>query len=161
MHKKKVKGVEYTLYKDEKEFRQHHPREKIVPDWRGAVVGQWIKSDDGKIMQIIERWSMKDTSTPGKKKNDFIKTLMGIASTGKYTKLAGEPAKKVHCFINYKQGGNATFREKKFAKMVAMGAKPVNAYLNCYETNNYDYAHRSALALLRRKRVTTMVEKEV
>ena len=161
MHKKKVKGVEYILYKDEEEFRQYHPSEKIVPDWRGAVVGQWIKSDDGKIMQIIERWSMKDTSTPGKKKNDFIKTLMGIASTGKYTKLAGEPAKKVHCFINYKQGGNATFREKKFAKMVAMGAKPVNAYLNCYETNNYDYAHRSALALLRRKRVTTMVEKEV
>ena len=112
MHSKVVKGVEYNLYSDEAEFREKHPKEEVIEDWRSAIVGQWIKSDDGKIMQIIERWSMKDTSTPSKKKNDFIKTLMGIASTGKYTKLAGEPAKKVHCFINYKQGGNDTFREE-------------------------------------------------
>ena len=54
--------MEYTLYKDEDEFRQHHPREKIVPDWRGAQIGEWIKSDDGKVMSIIHRWNMKDTS---------------------------------------------------------------------------------------------------
>ena len=161
MHSKVVKGVEYTLYSDEAEFREKHPEEEVIEDWRSAIVEQWIKSDDGKIMQIIERWNMKDTSSPTRGKNDFIKTLLGVASTGKYTKLAGKPAKKVHCFINYKQGGNATFREKNFAKMVAMGADATQAYLNCYETNNYDYAHRSSLALLRKKRVTTMVEKEV
>ena len=63
--------------------------------------------------------------------------------------------------MSYKKGGKITPREKNFAKMVAMGSDPTQAYLNCYETNNYDYAHSSALALLRRKRVTTMVEKEV
>ena len=161
MHSKVVSGVEYNLYSDEAEFRKSHPKEEIVGDWRRAIVGQWIRSDDGKVMQIIKRWNMKDTSRSTKGNNDFIKTLLGTASTGKYTKLAGNPAKNVHCFINYKEGGKATFREKNFAKMVAMGADPTQAYLNCYETNNYDYAHRSALALLRRKRVTTMVEKEV
>ena len=161
MHSKVVKGVEYNLYSDEAEFRKKHPKEEIVGDWRSALVGQWIRSDDGKVMQIIKRWNMKDTSSSTKSNNDFIKTLLGVASTGKYTKLAGEPAINVHCFINYKKGGKITPREKNFAKMVAMGSDPTQAYLNCYETNNYDYAHRSALALLRRKRVTTMVEKEV
>ena len=79
MHSKVVKGVEYNLYSNEAEFRESYPKEEVIEDWRSAIVGQWIKSDDGKIMQIIERWSMKDTSTPSKKKNDFIKTLMGIA----------------------------------------------------------------------------------
>ena len=161
MHSKVVSGVEYRLYNDEAEFRKSHPKEEIVGDWRSAIVGQWIKSDDGKVMKIIKRWNMKDTSSSTKSNNDFIKTLLGVASTGKYTKLAGEPAINVHCFINYKRGGKITPREKNFAKMVAMGSDPTQAYLNCYETNNYDYAHRSALALLRRKRVTTMVEKEV
>ena len=161
MHSKVVKGVEYNLYSDEAEFREKHPKEDIIGDWRSADIGQWIKSDDGKVMQIIHRWNMKDTSTSTRRKNDFIRTLLGTASTGKYTKLVGEPAKNIYCFINYKKGGKVTPREKNFAKMVAMGADPTQAYLNCYETNNYDYAHRSALALLRRKRVTTMVEKEV
>ena len=161
MHSKVVSGVEYRLYNDEAEFRKSHPKAEIVADWRSAIVGQWIKSDDGKVMKIIKRWNMKDTSSSTKSNNDFIKTLLGVASTGKYTKLAGKPATNVHCFINYKKGGKITPREKNFAKMVAMGSDPTQAYLNCYETNNYDYAHRSALALLRRKRVTTMVEKEV
>jgi len=161
VHSKVVGGVEYNLYSDEAEFRKNHPKEEIVGDWRIAIVGQWIRSDDGKVMKIIKRWNMKDTSTPNKKNNDFIKTLLGVASTGKYTKLAGEPAKNVHCFINYKEGGKVTHREKNFAKMVAMGADPTKAYLNCYETNNYDYAHRSSLALLRKERVTNVVEKEV
>ena len=161
MHSKVVKGVEYNLYGDEAEFRKNNPKAEIVGDWRSAEIGQWIRSDDGKVMQIIHRWNMKDTSSPTKGNNDFIRTLLGTASTGKYTKLTGELAKNIYCFINYKEGGKVTFREKNFAKMVAMGANPTNAYLNCYETNNYDYAHRSSLALLRKKRVTTMVEKEV
>jgi len=156
-----VKGVEYNLYSDEAEFREKNPKEEIIEDWRSADIGQWIRADDGKVMQIIHRWNMKDTSIGLNKKNDFIRTLLGTASTGKYTKLAGEPAKNIYCFINYKRGGKPTLREKRFAKMVAMGSNPTNAYLNCYETNNYDYARRSSLALLRRKRVSNMVEKEV
>jgi hypothetical protein len=161
MHSKVVKGVEYNLYSDEKEFRKYHPKAKIVEDWRSAVVGQWIKSEDGKVMQIIHRWNMRDTSTPSMKSNDFIRTLLGTASTGKYTKLAGNPAKNIYCFINYKKNSKLTIREKNFAKMVAMGAKPVNAYLNCFKTNDYAYARSRSMALLREKRVKTMVEKEI
>ncbi len=161
LHKKKVKGVEYTLYKDEAEFRKYHPDEKIVPEWRKAQVGEWIKSDDGKVMSIIHRWNMKDTSVRGKKTNDFVRTLLGTASTGKYTKLLGNPAKNIYCFVNYKSNSVITAREKNFAKMVAMGAKPVNAYLNCFKTKDYDYARDRSMALLREKRVRTMVDKEI
>ena len=161
LHKKTVKGVEYNLYKDEAEFREHHPREKIVPDWRKAQMGEWIKSDDGKVMNIIHRWNMKDTSIKNNKTNDFVRTLLGTASTGKYTKLSGQPAKNVYRFINYKNNKGVTIREKNFAKMVALGAKPVNAYLNCFETNDFDYARKRSLSLLREKRVKTMVDKEV
>ena len=100
MHSKVVSGVEYNLYSDEAEFRKSHPKAEIVADWRSAIVGQWIKSDDGKVMKIIKRWNMKATSSSTKSNNDFIKTLLGVASTGKYTKLAGKPATNVHCFIN-------------------------------------------------------------
>ena len=161
LYTKKVKGVKYNLYKDETEFRKYHPDEKIVPEWREAQIGEWIKSDDGKVMSIIHRWNMKDTSISNNKKNNFVRTLLGTASTGKYTKLLGEPVKNVYRFINYKNNKGVTIREKNFAKMVAMGAKPTEAYLNCFETNDYDYARKRSMALLREKRVKTMVDKEV
>ena len=161
MHSKVVKGIEYNLYSDEAEFRKHHPKEDIAEDWRRAQVGEWVKSDDGKVMNIIHRWNMTDTSVGMNRKNYFIRTLLGTASTGKYTKLAGDPAESIYRFINYKNGKITTIRERNFAKMVAMGAKPAQAYLNCFETGDYDYARKRSLALLREKRVRTMVEKEV
>ena len=161
MHSRVVKGVEYNLYSDEEEFRKHHPKEDIIDDWRSAQVGEWVRSDDGKVMNIIHRWNMTDTSVGMNRKNDFIRTLLGTASTGKYTKLAGDPAKSIYRFINYKKGKINTVRERNFAKMVAMGAKPVNAYLNCYSTNDYGYARQRSLALLREKRIRTMVDKEI
>jgi len=161
MHSRVVKGIEYNLYSDEEEFRKHHPKERIIEDWRSAQVGEWVRSDDGKVMNIIHRWNMTDTSVGMNRKNDFIRTLLGTASTGKYTKLAGDPAKSIYRFINYKKGKINTVRERNFAKMVAMGAKPVNAYLNCYSTNDYGYARQRSLALLREKRIRTMVDKEI
>ena len=53
MHSRVVKGIEYNLYSDEEEFRKHHPKDRIAEDWRGAQVGEWVRSDDGKVMAMV------------------------------------------------------------------------------------------------------------
>ena len=56
---RKIKGVEYKLYKDEKEFRLYHPKQNIKNDWREANTGDWIQTDDGQVTVVIKRGVLK------------------------------------------------------------------------------------------------------
>jgi hypothetical protein len=70
---RKIKGVSYTLYKDEKEFRRHNPKQTIQSDWRGANTGDWIKTDDGQVTVVIKRGKIK---TRDRKKIILVRQLI-------------------------------------------------------------------------------------
>ena len=54
-----------------------------------------------------------------------------------------------------------TWREIRFVKMIAHGEKPMQAYLDCFETNNEKTAKIKSSVLLKQTRIKQEVEKEI
>ena len=144
--KRKVKGVEYTLYKDEKEFRRYNPKQTIESDWRGANTGDWIKTDDGQVTLVIKRGIIKTRN----RSDDYIRTLLGMANTKRTSNIKGEP------------DGNLSTSKRIFAKYIASGMKPIDAFMQAHEnTNSYEYAKEKTKVLLRSKKVRQLIDKEI
>ena len=159
MFVKTISGVDYHLYKDEEEFRKNHKKEKVTEDWRSAKEGEWTKGDDGQVFAILRRAVMY--SNQYGKDVEYVRTLLGTSYANEKSKLEGEPPKDIYTFTKYKESKFITAREKLFAKMVAMGRDPADAYLTVYKTKNRRYALTRSKILLRQKRIRTLVNKEV
>ena len=52
--KRKIKDVEHYVYEDIDEFRETHPNIVVHPDWRKANEGDWVYSDDDRIVQLLK-----------------------------------------------------------------------------------------------------------
>ena len=159
MYIKTISGVDYHLYENEEEFREHHRKADLKDDWRKAEEGEWAKSDDGQVFSILRRAVMYSNQYNGNV--DYVRTLLGTAYAHEKSKLEGEPPKDIYTFTKYKNSRYITAREKLFAKMVAVGRDATEAYLAVFPTNNRNYALNRAKILLRQKRIRTLVNKEV
>ena len=94
MYLKTIKGVDYHLFDNEKEFRKEYPKEKINTDWRTAEEGEWTITDDGQILSIIKKSTINSTAYKGKQ--TVVKTLLGlkylsIISNGPFAFFCGAP----------------------------------------------------------------------
>lgn len=159
MYKKTIKGVDYHIYENEDEFRKHHRKEELQDDWRTAEEGQWVISDDGQVLTILRKALMYNDKKG--KKTYYVRTLLGTSFATEDHKLTGKPPKDIYTFKKYNESKFITQRERLFAKMIALGREPVEAYLNVYKTNNRDYAHKRTKVLLKQKKIRTLVNKEV
>ncbi len=52
--KRKIKDVEHYVYEDIDEFREAHPNTVVHPDWRKAEEGDWVVSDDDRVVQLLK-----------------------------------------------------------------------------------------------------------
>ena len=157
MYLKTIKGVDYHLFDNEKEFRKEYPKEKINTNWRTAEEGEWTISDDGKILTVLKKITVNKGS---ENKKEGIRTLLGTFFTNSKTPMSGEPKKDIYRFGNLNRKFT-TNKEKYFAKLVAQGVDVTNAYLHSFETNSEEYAHKQSRVLLKQKRIKTLVNKEV
>ena len=163
MYKRTIKGKEYVVYKDEKEFRKHKPKTNVHSNWRTAKTGQWVKSDDGKVVRIIKRGSIAS----GKKKVDYIRTLLGMANCERTSFFGGEPVKDIWRFGKvswYEKTLNGALSTKKriFAKYVASGLQPLDAYMKAFpDCESEDYAKQRIQVLLKSEKVRNLIDKEI
>jgi hypothetical protein len=159
MYRRIIKGVPRFVFNDEKEFRESYPDDKLVKDWRKGKPNDWVLTDDGKVTQILRRKTMKNTTI--KAMDDYFITLLGPCfSSGK---LEGTPKKDYNSF---KKRTNVeekplSWREIRFVKMIAHGEAPVQAYIECFETNNKSTASVKSSILLKQTRIKEEVEKEI
>ena len=58
------------MYDTYEEFKKSCPSEELHNDWRTGNQGDWVKSDDGRIVQLLK--VSKNVNHPGDRK-----TLMG------------------------------------------------------------------------------------
>jgi hypothetical protein len=61
--KRKIKDVEHYVYEDIDEFRETYPNTVVHPDWRKANEGDWVYSDDDKIVPNRYTFSTKIKNT--------------------------------------------------------------------------------------------------
>tara|TARA_X000001388_G_scaffold31088_1_gene21983 strand:- start:4440 stop:5165 length:726 start_codon:yes stop_codon:yes gene_type:complete len=158
MYLKTIKGVDYHLFDNEKEFRKEYPKEKINTDWRTAEEGEWTITDDGQILSIIKKSTINSTAYKGKQ--TVVKTLLGLKYTNGKQKLEGDPAKDINRFGSGRHK-YITEKERYFAKLVAQGIDKKDAYIHSFDTNNEEYALERSRILLRQKRIRTLVNKEI
>jgi hypothetical protein len=163
MYTRTVKGQEYVLYNSEGEFRKARPKSRIHDSWRTAKTGQWIKSDDGKITKVIKRGSIAHN----KKSIDYIRTLLGMANCERTAFLGGDPVSDIWRFSGvswYEKtlNGRLSIKKRIFAKYVASGFKPLDAYMKAFpDCASKDYAQKRIQILLKNKKVMNLIDKEI
>jgi hypothetical protein len=173
MNYQKIKGVKHYVYDDISEFYHDHPNETPVKDWRESKEGDWVWSDDGRIVQILKASPIKH---PNDRRNykyckNYIRTVVGsfLCLPKTYMDTDFSQHKNRYTFSKsikdtkkqiYKRK-STTKKEKIFATNVAVGLGAVKSYMDAFsETNSYK-AQKKAAILLRQERVMKEVEKSV
>ena len=161
-----IKGVKHYAYESEEEFRKAHPDTPLITDWKKAKEKDWCLSDDGKIGQILKQGSYIETKQR-KRENPYIRTVIGMFNTSRDTSLVGTVKDEIYRFTKKtdyqtKTGGHLTDAKRNFAKYIAHGMEPVEAYQKAFPTTkSLDYAEKKSTLLLRNKTVRQAVDKEI
>ena len=159
-----IKGVKHYAYESEQEFRKAHPDTPLITDWKQAEEGDWCVSDDGKIVQILKKGCFVDKK---KRDNDYIRTVIGMFNHRGSSPFVGTIKDEIYRFTKktgyqVKTGGYLTEAKKNFAKYVAHGMDPVEAYQKAFpKTTSLDHAERRSTLLLKNKTVRQAVDKEI
>ena len=164
MYKRTIKGEQYVLYKNEKEFYEHNPEKKIHHNWRTAKDGDWVKSDDGKVTVVIKRGHIDKHNKNG---NEYIRTLLGMVNCERTKYIGGEPIKDIwrFCKVSWYEktlNGGLSIKKRMFAKYVAAGIEPLIAYKKAYpQSSSDDYVKQRTQLLIKNKKVKQLIDKEI
>ena len=174
MQSKKIKKIEHFVFDNLSEFEKEVPDTNVSNDWRNAIEGEWVKSEDGKIIQLLK--VSKKINHPSDTKNykyanGWVRTIVGTSLIHKntfmdtdfdlhpnrytFSKNIKDTNKRV------KQRKNVTRKEKIFATNVAVGMGAVKSYMDAYGELNDSKAQKKAAILLKQERVMKEVEKSV
>ena len=149
-----VKGQDHKVYDLESELP-----DKIVinPDWKKSRVGDWVRADDDAYIQVLDRKKIGKTAT--------VVTCIGTYSTGGNMDTADRENRTTLNGLSsensVKKRKNLTQREILFAKRIALGDKPIEAYLAVYDAKSRDYANRRAALLMKTKRIDTLMNQDL
>jgi len=149
----KVKGVEHFVYDIEAEL----PGDLVLwDDWKTASAGDWVKTDDGAYIQILEVKKIGTTSV--------AVTCIGTYSVGGKMDTAERSSRYT---LNGKDDiellltrEKPTGREIMFAKRVALGESPLEAYLSVFRAINRQYAAERAAILIKTERVQKIMTED-
>lgn len=169
-----IKRVRHYVYDNIQEFEEHNPNEQVNKDWRSSNEGDWVYSDDGRIIQLLR--VKNEIRHPNDRRNykfakGYVRTVVGTfinrdkttmdtdfsQHKNRYTfsKTIKNPSDRV-----YKRE-KTTNKEKIFATNVAVGMGPVKAYMDAFNEDKENTAKRKAAILLKQRRVIREVEKSV
>ena len=158
---RKVKNIMQPLFENEDEFRKVYPKDSLVGDWRDGELNDWILTDDKQVCRVIKRGKCEGRA-------DYIVTVLGSYSVATKELLAGDMPKNIYSFsrdmsrtVHRREKKNISQNEIMFAKYVAQGVKPVEAYLKVFKTKNEKYAQTQATSLLKSERVSKLVSEEI
>ena len=178
MEYKKIKGVKHYIYENTNEFIQHRNHlgdsNLKIKNWREANEGDWVYSDDDRIIQLLKVSSLNH---PNDRKNykwakNYVRTVVGTFVNNKktfmdtdfdqhpnrytFSKTIKSTGKRV------KKRKKVTNNEKMFAVNVVSGMGPVKSYMDAFKnTVDEKKAKKKALVLLKQERVMSEIEKSV
>ena len=159
MHSKRIKKKLEYVYDNKDEFFDIHDDE-LIDDWRESKTGDWILTDDGQVCKVLHRGTFEN----GK---EYIRTILGSYPIRDSIQITGDVAEDVYRFTKStkprhkrKNEKSPNSREIVFAKYVANGMPPEQAYLRIYKTNDSKYSKTASASLLKTKRVKKLISEE-
>ena len=162
------------MYDHISEFYNDHPTETPSKDWRKSKEGDWVWSDDGRIVQLLK--VSTEVKHPGDRKNykyanGWVRTIVGSFLNRKNimmdTDFSSHPnrytfSKKIKNTASrvYKRT-KVTNKEKEFATNIVVGMGAVDAYKKAYNEMSTNGARKKATVLLKQERIMKEIEKSV
>tara|TARA_Y100000593_G_scaffold30748_1_gene60900 strand:- start:6337 stop:7173 length:837 start_codon:yes stop_codon:yes gene_type:complete len=138
----------------------------IQSDWRDGQVGDWVKTDDDCVIEVLRRGTMKKKM--GKNKIvEYIGTCTGTFLVSSKTKMDASKRDNIYSFSGKKVDDIVYDRkelnnfETLFVTYVAKGMTPVEAYLKSFPTNSPGYAKIKSGQLLKMERIKTAMKEEL
>lgn len=174
MEKRTIKKIDHYVYDTIEEFKEHHPNLVVHPDWRIADQGDWVYSDDDRIIQLIK--VSKNVQHHSDRKNykfakGWVRTVVGsfinrpnvIMDTDfdKHPNRYTFSTKIKNTSDLVKKRKKITNKEKEFATNIVVGMGAVKAYKNAYKEISDQKARKKATVLLKQERVMSEIEKSV
>lgn len=180
-----IRDVAHYVFDSDKEFTDHWIHEglsvgeipKIKDDWKAENVtaGDWVRADDGGIVQVLKVGHMKNTCrSPDKKLHStkYVRTIIGphiVNEINLMDSVFGVRGSRYSFSKTAKNGKtpvldreNIIVRERAFVTYFThYNPNPGEAYMIIYETKNEKYAERRAYILLNQPRIQMAIKKEV
>ena len=174
MEYKKIKGKRHYVYDHISEFYNDHADVTPLKNWRDGNEGDWVYSDDDRIIQLLK---VSDLNHPNDRKNykwakNWVRTVVGTFVNNKNTFMDTDfdqhPnrytfSKKIkYTSRRVKKRKKVTNNERIFATNVVVGMGPVKAYMDAFKTiSDEKKVRRKALVLLKQERIMQEIEKTV
>ena len=160
----KVNKVNHTVFESMDEV----PTDLVVTsDWRISEVGDWVKADDGCVIQVLRKGNM--IRNKGKDRvRSYIGTCTGTFVCLPRTKMDTSRRRNI-----YSIGGelsadervlsrtNLSKNEVLFVQYLSSGLAAQDAYLRAFPTNNPHYANTKSSSLIKTERVMKAMKKEL
>lgn len=150
-----VKGKECKVYNvsEVPEYIQY------LDNWRDARKGDWVKTDDDKVIQILRRFKAG--------KDELIFTAAGTVKVAKNSTLRGIRKGNIYSlngknwYDTLKDRKNPTKYEIMFAKRLKYGEEPYKAYIEVYGTSSEIEAKKKSAILIKTKRIQKLMDEDL
>ena len=128
-------------------------------DWRKGEVGDWVKTDDDKIVQILRRFKTSDKECVGTCTGTYIVSpdyTMDSVRKGDIYSFSGK-----NWYERLTGRKEPTKNEILFAQRISLGSTPTEAYLAVYNTDNEDTAKKKSAILIKQERIQKLVRQDL
>jgi hypothetical protein len=140
---------------------------EINDDWRKGQVGDWVKTDDDCVIQILRRGRM--LKPKGKTRvREYVGTCTGTFVVSDKVKMDSSRRVNIYSFGGDKSSEDVlldrdslTKGEIMFVMYVTGGMAPRDAYMKAFPTKNLSYAEQRSSQLIKTKRVQTAMKEEL
>lgn len=162
MRKYKVNRVWHFVYEDIDEV-PGDIRQNLLEDWRDSEIGDWVKADDGCIVQILRKGKMLTRN----KVRHYVGTCTGSFPVKTSVMMDTSRRENIYTFsgrdpekIVLDRTTNSK-HEVLFVQYLVSGMSLEEAYLKAFPTNNIGYAKEKAARLMKLERIHTQVKEEL
>ena len=173
-----IKGKRHYVFDNVEEFVEFYDSKMMTPpdvvkNWREAEEGDWVFSDDNRIIRLLK---VAQLNHPNDRKNykwakGYVRTVVGTFVNNEKTFMDTDfdqhPNRYTfsktikHTNGQVKKRKKLTNNEKIFTTNVVSGMGPVKAYMDAFKATSENKARKKALILLKQERVMTDIEKGV
>jgi len=160
----RVNGIEHKVYDPDDPI----PDRLIVQsNWREGKAGEWVKSDDDCVIQVLRRGSM--SKPKGRNKiREYIGTCTGTFPIGDSVKMDTSRRVNIYSFGGSKKADDILLdrtvlskHEEMFVLYLASGMAAEDAYVKAFPTKNRNYAKLKSGHLVRTERIKTAMKEEL
>ena len=139
----------------------------IVDDWRSSKIGDWVKADDGCIIQILRKGKM--VVPKGRNKvREYVVTCTGTFPVTSKAKMDTSRRLNIYSFGGNKSSADVLLdrtvlskHEHLFVGYIVSGLSPQEAYMRAFPTNSPGYARQKSAQLVKTKRIMTAMKEEL